>query len=194
MKSLKTLLPVALTLLYVWSMSRGWETGTIRIPPPGKFLDPFHGLWQNIEGTKTHLPATLQRAVQRPVTIVWDSLLIPHIFAANEHDLYFSQGYITAMHRLWQMEFQTHAAAGRLSEILGPGKDDAVLNYDRQQRRLGMVFAAENALKGMEKIRLRNRSSHPTHKALMPTSHPCITATFRLSTNYWIMNRNPGPT
>lgn len=151
MKSLKTLLPVALTLLYVWSMSRGWETGTIRIPPPGKFLDPFHGLWQNIEGTKTHLPATLQRAVQRPVTIVWDSLLIPHIFAANEHDLYFSQGYITAMHRLWQMEFQTHAAAGRLSEILGPGKDDAVLNYDRQQRRLGMVFAAENALKGMEK-------------------------------------------
>ncbi|HMR58408.1 MAG TPA: penicillin acylase family protein, partial [Cyclobacteriaceae bacterium] len=61
-------------------------------------------------------------------------------------DLYLAQGYITAANRLWQMEFQTHAAAGRISEIIG----NAALDYDRTQRRRGMVFAAENALKAME--------------------------------------------
>ena len=40
---------------------------------------------------------------------------------------------------LWQMEFQTHAAAGRLSEIVGK----KAIDYDRDKRRLGMVFAAE---------------------------------------------------
>jgi penicillin amidase len=29
------------------------------------------------------------------------------------------QGYLHAKDRLWQMEFQTHFAAGRLSEIVG---------------------------------------------------------------------------
>lgn len=151
MKQIIRIIPLALTLLIIWALNRSWEIGLTRIPPPGKFLDPFHGFWQNMEGIKPNLPENLQLKVEHTVTIMWDSLLIPHIFAANEHDLYFVQGYVTAMHRLWQMEFQTHAAAGRLSEILGPGKDNAVLNYDRLQRRLGMVFAAENALKGMEK-------------------------------------------
>lgn len=39
------------------------------------------------------------------------------------------------------MELQTHAAAGRASEIVG----DKVLNHDREFRRLGMVYAAEIA-------------------------------------------------
>ncbi|HYC85171.1 MAG TPA: penicillin acylase family protein, partial [Chryseosolibacter sp.] len=78
-----------------------------------------------------------------PVTVAFDSLMIPHIFAENDDDLYLAQGYVTAMHRLWQMEFQTHAAAGRVSEIIsGP----AILNFDRTQRRLGMVYGAEKAL------------------------------------------------
>jgi penicillin amidase len=68
------------------------------------------------------------------------------VFAKNDDDLYLAQGYITAANRLWQMEFQTHAAAGRISEIIG----DAALDYDRTQRRRGMVYAAENALKAME--------------------------------------------
>src|SRR5690606_37653864 len=67
--------------------------------------------------------------------------------AQNNEDLYLAQGYITAMHRLWQMEFQTHAAAGRVSEIVS---SDAVLNFDRRQRRLGMVYGARQALKAME--------------------------------------------
>jgi penicillin amidase len=41
----------------------------------------------------------------------------------NDEDAYFVQGYLHAKFRLWQMEFQAKAAAGRLSEILGAGKD-----------------------------------------------------------------------
>ena len=40
------------------------------------------------------------------------------------------------------MELQTHFAAGRLCEILG----DKALSIDRGKRRMGMVYAAENAL------------------------------------------------
>jgi len=52
--------------------------------------------------------------------VAFDDRGVPHIFAQNAHDLYFAQGYITARDRLWQMEIQTHAAAGRLAEFLGP--------------------------------------------------------------------------
>jgi penicillin amidase len=44
------------------------------------------------------------------------------------------------------MEFQTLAAAGRISEVIGP----KAVSYDLQQRRFGMVFGAEHSLKGME--------------------------------------------
>src|SRR5690606_37908433 len=62
-------------------------------------------------------------------------------------DLYFIQGYLHAKFRLFQMDLQTKAAEGRASEIAGP----KAINYDKEQRRLGMKFAAENALKEMEK-------------------------------------------
>ncbi|MDB4583399.1 penicillin acylase family protein, partial [Draconibacterium sp.] len=80
------------------------------------------------------------------VTVHYDAQLIPHVFAQNDLDLYKAQGYLTAKHRLWQMEFQTYAAAGRLSEIIG----EQALEFDRLQRRQGMGFGAEKALEKME--------------------------------------------
>ena len=149
--NVKFLISLTVTLLLIWALNKSWQVGPTRIPPLGKFLDPAHGFWQNIEPTGFKLPEALDiPGLQQPVTVVFDSLMIPHIFAQNDEDLYLAQGYITAFHRLWQMEFQTHAAAGRLAEILGSGPDDAILSYDRNQRRLGMVYAAENAYHGME--------------------------------------------
>ncbi|MCK6618606.1 MAG: penicillin acylase family protein [Cyclobacteriaceae bacterium] len=148
---IKFLISLAVTILLVWALDKRWTAGNIPIPPLGKFLAPSHGFWQNIEPRGYQLPEFLNLpGLKQPVTIVFDSIMIPHIIAQNDEDLYYAQGYITAFHRLWQMEFQTHAAAGRLSEIVGKSKDDAALNYDRQQRRLGMVYAAENALRSME--------------------------------------------
>ncbi len=117
----------------------------------GNFLNPYRGFWQNAEPEtpKDSEPLVLE-GLQQSVEVVFDERFVPHIFAENEHDLFFVQGYLTAKDRLWQMEFQTHAAAGRLSEIVGPGPNGAVLNFDRTMRRKGMVYGANQSLAGFE--------------------------------------------
>jgi len=118
-------------------------------PPLGPFLNPNTGFWANaVTGDSKSQTISLDSGELRDsVRVYFDEYQIPHIFAQNDHDLYFAQGYITARDRLWQMEFQTYAAAGRLSEFLGP----RTVPYDRYQRRIGMGFAAEQALKGINK-------------------------------------------
>ncbi len=118
------------------------------LPPLGKFLSPQHGFWQNAEATDHNFSADLTLpGLKGKVTVYFDERLVPHIFAEEENDVYFAQGYLHAKFRLWQMELQVFAAAGRASEIVG----DKALNHDREFRRLGMVYAAENSLKEMEK-------------------------------------------
>ncbi|NLE34259.1 MAG: penicillin acylase family protein [Bacteroidales bacterium] len=51
------------------------------------------------------------------VKVIRDERGVPHIYASNEHDLYFMTGYITAQERLWQMDMVRHATQGRLSEL-----------------------------------------------------------------------------
>jgi penicillin amidase len=116
------------------------------IPPLAKFLDPFQGFWVNAEAKQQNPELDLNiEGLKAPVEIHFDDQMIPHIFAENNHDLYFAQGYITAKDRLWQMDFQTRFASGRLSEVVGP----KALELDRYQRRMGMTFGAENMVKVM---------------------------------------------
>jgi len=146
MKIVKVSISALITLGLVYFLNTTWNFGQ-PIPALGKFMDPFHGVWQNAE-TKDHRNEELKLTGLKDVVVVlYDSAMIPHIYATNNNDLYMAQGYVTARHRLWQMEFQTHAAAGRISEIIG----SAALDYDRRQRRLGMVAGAEQALKAAEK-------------------------------------------
>lgn len=113
------------------------------IPALGRLLNPFTGFWQNAEPLDYKPERELNlTGLEASVEVLYDDRLVPHIYAQNEHDLYFAQGYITASHRLWQMEIQTHSAAGRLSEILGPN----LLSRDRMTRRLGLPYAAEVAV------------------------------------------------
>lgn len=119
------------------------------IPAPlGKLLSPQNGLWQNAEPADKDYSEDLSfPQLKGKVNVYFDARLVPHVFAQQDNDAYFVQGYLHAKFRLWQMEFQTHAAAGRISEIIG----SAGIPFDRDKRRLGMVFAAENALKEVEK-------------------------------------------
>lgn len=131
---------VTVALALVFSVKIG------SVPPLGYFFDPFHGFWQNAHSQVVYIEPTLEGKTAEPVTVLYDSMLVPHIFAQSDADLYWSQGYIQASHRLWQMEFVTHIAAGRLSEIVGePG-----LQFDRRQRRKGLGFAAENAWQAVQ--------------------------------------------
>ncbi|MFC0605447.1 penicillin acylase family protein [Winogradskyella pulchriflava] len=116
------------------------------VPPIAKFLNPYTGVWQN-ETDESITGDIAIPGLKDKVTVHYDAQLIPHLFAQNDLDLYKAQGYITAKHRLWQMEFQTYAAAGRLSEIIGEG----ALNYDREQRRKGMIYGADNSLEIIKK-------------------------------------------
>ncbi len=135
MRTTKIILSIVITLGLTFALNTKWG----KVPPLGKFLSPFHGFWQNAENEKLSIPENLQlEGLQAPVKVYFDDMLIPHIYAKNQHDLYMVQGYITAYHRLWQMEFQQLATAGRISEILG---EDA-LDYDRTSRRTGMAFGA----------------------------------------------------
>lgn len=141
MKFLKFILSLLLTI----GVFYGLNTKFGSVPPIGKFLSPSQGVWQN-EKTESTAGDFQIDELSDNVRVHYDAHLIPHIFAENDMDLYRAQGYITAKHRLWQMEFQTFAAAGRLSEIIG----ENALDYDRAQRRKGMGFGADNALEKMK--------------------------------------------
>ncbi len=115
--------------------------------PLGKLLAPQEGVWQNAEPAGYDFSADLKfQSLKGKVEVYFDDRLVPHVFAEQENDVYFVQGYLHAKFRLWQMDLQTLSAAGRASEVVG----DIALNHDREFRRLGMVFAAENSLKMME--------------------------------------------
>ncbi len=73
------------------------------------------------------------------VTVRRDERGIPYIEAANEADLYFAQGYVTASDRLWQMELGRRFARGELAEILGR---DA-LEEDKRHRTYGFAQVVE---------------------------------------------------
>ncbi|TAE33604.1 MAG: penicillin acylase family protein [Cytophagales bacterium] len=143
MRIFRALFVTLLTGALVWALNRPWGPA----PAFGPFLSPFTGFWQNADnaagltsGSEIDVEGTTQ-----PVTVNYDEYGVPHIFAQNDADAYFSQGYVTARDRLWQMEFQTHAAAGRLTELVG----ERALETDRFNRRMGMGFGAERAAEMM---------------------------------------------
>src|SRR5690349_1624830 len=57
--------------------------------------------------------------LRAPVEIVRDHSGISHIYARNEHDLFFAQGYHAATDRLFQFEIWRRQATGTVAEILG---------------------------------------------------------------------------
>ena len=144
MRIIPFIISTAVTAGLVFALNKKWGS----VPPMGKFLSPQHGFWQNAEATDHDFSADLKFAgLKGNAEVYFDERLVPHIFAENDEDLYFVQGFIHAKLRLFQMDLQTKAAEGRASEIAGA----RAVNYDKEQRRLGMRFAAENALKEMQK-------------------------------------------
>jgi penicillin amidase len=115
--------------------------------PFGELLSPQQGLWQNAEPLLDVKQESLEiDGLLGKVDVYLDERMVPHVFAHEETDLYRVQGYLHARYRLFQMELITRSASGRLSEWFG----EKALDHDRSFRRLGMVYAAERALKEME--------------------------------------------
>lgn len=144
MRIVPFLISALLTTALVYALNRNWGS----VPPLGKFMSPQQGFWRNAEPVDFDFGGDMSfKALKGEVNIYFDERLVPHVFAENDEDLYFAQGYLHARFRLFQMDLQTRAAEGRASEIAGP----VAINYDKEQRRLGMRYAAEQALQEMEK-------------------------------------------
>ncbi|RYD99930.1 MAG: penicillin acylase family protein [Sphingobacteriales bacterium] len=145
MRILPFVVSTLLTGALVFGLNKKWGG----VPPMGAFLSPQQGFWQNAEPANFDFNADLKLpGIKGKTTVYIDNRLVPHVFAEQEEDAYFAQGYLHAKFRLWQMEFQTMAAAGRLAEVVG--NNPAIIKYDRSQRRLGMAFGAEKTVQAME--------------------------------------------
>jgi len=84
---LRVLIILLIVLIVVVGLGVGYGTFTVRRP------------WPQTDGT------VAVNGLESEVTIIRDDWGIPHIYAANTHDLFFAQGYVHAQDRFWQMEF-----------------------------------------------------------------------------------------
>lgn len=84
--------------------------------------------------------ATLSIAgLEAEVTVIYDGMGIPHIYAQNTHDLFMAQGYVVATQRFWQMDWWRRISGGTLSEVAG----QATLGSDMFLRTMNYRSAAE---------------------------------------------------
>ncbi len=80
------------------------------------------------------------------VTVYFDEIGVPHIYAQNQQDAYIALGYLHAQDRLWQMELIRRISAGRLSEIFG--KD--MIDTDKFFKGIGVEEAADRSIKNLD--------------------------------------------
>jgi penicillin amidase len=141
---------ITIALIYVLNIQLSLSGN--KTPRLGFFLSPQTGFWQSAEPVNETFNGELKfPQLSGKTEVYFDEKLVPHVYAENENDAWFVQGYLHAKFRLWQMDFQTYAAGGRLSEIMGDSASGTnFLRIDKFFRRLGMVYAAEKALHAME--------------------------------------------
>ena len=76
------------------------------------FFIPFFTLAQETQ-------QLLVRGLRAPVEVLRDQWGINHIYARNQQDLFFAQGYCAAQDRLFQFEIWRRQATGTVAELLG---------------------------------------------------------------------------
>ena len=74
------------------------------------------------------------QGIAAPVEIIRNNADVPHIFGANDADVFFALGFAHAQDRLWQMTMLRRTAQGRLSELFG----NRTLKIDELLRRLDL--------------------------------------------------------
>jgi penicillin amidase len=136
MQRIRLLLAAALLAGLLWAGAQ--PVGPL--PPLRPLVDPWVGSWQ--VAARSMAPAELDVTIPTldgPVDVRVDDRGVPHIFATTEADAWRVQGWLVARDRLFQLNLQTRATAGRLTEWVGA----RALEADRESRRLGLARAAE---------------------------------------------------
>lgn len=63
--------------------------------------------------------------LKEPVEVSRDQWGIPHIYAKNQDDLFFAQGYVAAQDRLFQLDLWRRIGLGQTAELFGPESIEA---------------------------------------------------------------------
>jgi len=141
-------LQIGLALVVLGGLYVGLTARWGGLPPLERFVDPGQGLWHAArtapapEGTHTlALPA-----LHDSVTVVRDERGVPHIYAESDRDATIAMGYVVAQDRLFQMDFTSRVAQGRLSDLLGSDMADS----DRFLRATGMEWGAQQNMERIE--------------------------------------------
>jgi penicillin amidase len=104
-----------------------------------------------ISAARAQTPAPARQASKQQLSVAGlksaviirrDARGVPYVEAANERDLYFAQGYVTASDRLWQMDLLRRTGRGELAEVLG--RD--TLEEDKRRRLYGFAKLSEESL------------------------------------------------
>jgi penicillin G amidase len=112
-----------------------------KLPTLSLFLDPWNGAYRTARNAheSSRVSDVQIPGLKGAVSIYRDSRNVPHITAENDMDAVAALGYLSAQERLFQMDFQTRVASGRLSEVFGKDR----ITSDKFLRRTGMLFGAE---------------------------------------------------
>ncbi len=130
---LKRLTPLAALLLVALLVGVGYAT------PLGGILNPNGGVWKNAGNLQIANRSYSLPGIEGNVTVLQDVEGVYHIYAGNNHDLFYSLGFVQAKERLWQMDVFRRAAIGQLAPILG----SSYSSYDSFQLNLGLYVTAQ---------------------------------------------------
>src|SRR5256885_956961 len=87
---------------------------------PAATPEQISALRQQAQATLSQTSGTLALVgLRQPVNVLRDKWGVAHIFAQNQHDLFFAQGYVASQDRLFQMELWKRVGQGRIAEVLG---------------------------------------------------------------------------
>ena len=142
---ISALLAAVLLSGLVYATSRTWGS----IPAFSYFLDVWNGAYRTAR--MAHESGKIEDVriptLSAPVSIYRAERNVPHITAKNDLDAAAALGYLIAKERLFQIDFQTRVASGRLSEIFGADR----VKTDQFLRRTGMMLGAERTWESVQK-------------------------------------------
>ena len=94
MKYFKPVFFLLITILCIYFLDNPIHTKDKDLPRIGFFFSPFQGFWQNAESKNSINEVNIKSNLLKDNANVWfDDRLVPHIYAKNDDDAYFIQGF-----------------------------------------------------------------------------------------------------
>ncbi|MFN4257902.1 MAG: penicillin acylase family protein [Gemmataceae bacterium] len=90
-----------------------WTHPAVAAETPEQWLQRAKEVLAQVDGTLA-IPG-----LKEPVEVLRDRWGVPHIYAKNQDDLFFAQGFVAAQDRLFQIDLWRRVAVGETSAVLG---------------------------------------------------------------------------